>query len=60
MSVRESLIDVELFSDATGGISPMSDAVDPKVIGTTPGAISRRAFIVKRAVGGEEQAKWVS
>jgi hypothetical protein len=30
----------------------MSDAVDPKVIGTTPGAISRRAFIKGVIVGG--------
>jgi len=30
----------------------MSDAVDPKVIGTTPGAISRRAFIKGVIMGG--------
>ena len=30
----------------------MSDAVDPKVIGTTPGAISRRAFIKGVIAGG--------
>jgi aerobic-type carbon monoxide dehydrogenase small subunit (CoxS/CutS family) len=30
----------------------MSDTVDPKVIGTTPGAISRRAFIQGVIVGG--------
>jgi aerobic-type carbon monoxide dehydrogenase small subunit (CoxS/CutS family) len=30
----------------------MSDTVDPKVIGTTPGAISRRAFIKGVIVGG--------
>jgi aerobic-type carbon monoxide dehydrogenase small subunit (CoxS/CutS family) len=30
----------------------MNDAVDPKVIGTTPGAISRRAFIKGVIVGG--------
>jgi aerobic-type carbon monoxide dehydrogenase small subunit (CoxS/CutS family) len=30
----------------------MSDAVDPKVIGNTPGAISRRAFIKGVIVGG--------
>ncbi len=30
----------------------MSDTVDPKVIGTTPGAISRRAFIKGVIMGG--------
>jgi aerobic-type carbon monoxide dehydrogenase small subunit (CoxS/CutS family) len=51
MSLGKSWIDVSYFP-ATGGISPMRDAVDPKLIGTTAGAISRRAFIKGVIVGG--------
>jgi aerobic-type carbon monoxide dehydrogenase small subunit (CoxS/CutS family) len=40
------------FIVAAGGVSLMSETVDPKLIGGTPGTISRRDFIKGVIVGG--------